>query len=239
MKRVLILLSVFGLLLGACGGDNDKKSSSSDDGSTSTTVKDGSGNDGGDSGGEADGALKAKLLTVSDLPAGFKETKSEERAPDNSDSRDGSDFCPELQKLDKEHPGEREAEADFERTGTTGGVYVNEQVSRYKSSNSADDAFSAFENGFAKCKTFTQTDTDGTMTGSFEKTDFAKAGDDTYATVFTAKQTTTDGQNVELKGHFVAMREGKHIILLVALGFGDEVTKPQLESIAKKAVGHF
>ncbi|MDP1794699.1 MAG: hypothetical protein Q8K63_11255, partial [Acidimicrobiales bacterium] len=110
-----------------------------------------------------------------------------------------------------------------------------QQIARFKDDDEADDAFAAFEKGFANCKTFTQEDEDGKMTGTFEKTDFAKAGDDTYGTVFKASQTA-EGQSVNLEGYFVALREGEHIMLLVALGFGDEISKSELESVAKKAV---
>ncbi len=210
MKRALILLSVFGLLLGACGG------------------------------GEAapkNGDLKAKLLETSDLPDGFKRTNAEEREPGADDSSESnSDFCPQLDKLDEDYPGEREAEATFERTSATGGVYLNEQIARFKDSDEADDAFAAFEKGFANCKTFSQEGEDGKMAGTFEKTDFAKAGDDTYAAIFKATQSTAEGQNVNLEGHFVAMHDGENVVLLVALGFGDQISKSDLEAVAKKAV---
>lgn len=236
MKRTLILLSVLGLMLGACGND-DKNSSASDEDTTATTAKGSGGSDD-----TADGALKAKLLAVGDLPDGFTLEESEERDPKANETEEDDDFCPELSKLDDDYPGEREAEASFQRqSGESEAdakiISVNEQIARYADEDEADDAFSAFEAGFPKCKTFTQSDdADGSTTvGSFEKIDFAKAGDDTYGTEMTLKQTGSDGQSLELTGYFVALRQGEHIVILMTIGFGDELTKAQFEGIAKTA----
>lgn len=239
MKRTLILLSVLGLMLGACGKD-DNKTNASDDDTTATTVKDDSGSDDGDDGDEADGALKAKLLAVSDLPSGFTLESSDESDPTESTDEEDDEFCPELSELDKDYPGEREAEASFQRaSGETEAeakvVTLNEQIGRFGDEDEADDAFAAFAAGFPKCKSFTETDDDGsTTTGSFEKIDFAKVGDDTYGTTLKLKQTS-EGQSFELDGYFVALREGRHIIILMTVGLGDELTKAQVEGIAKKA----
>lgn len=213
MKRTLILLSVFGLLLGACGGGGDKK--------------------------EANGVLKTKLLTVGDLPDGFKRTKAEEKAPGASDDDEETPICKEFDQLDTDFPGERDAEADFERSDAKGSAQVNQQIKRFADEDEADKAFAAFESAFAKCDSFESTDEDGTKTvGSFEKTSFKDVGDDLHPAVMTLTLSDESGQSLTVDGYLLAIRSGKYVVLLMSFGLGNEVTKAELEDVASKSVAN-
>ena len=144
MKRAIIVLSVVGLFLGACGGGGTKK--------------------------EANGDMKAKLLTAADLPSGFKRTKAEETPPSKDTSSD-TQTCKELDEFDKTYSGERDAEADFQRTNAGSAAFLNESIKRFADDDKAKEAFDAFQSGITKCKSFDTTDDDGSKTtGSFEKT---------------------------------------------------------------------
>lgn len=238
MKRILILLSVVGLLLGACGdGDDDSASSNTTASETASGTADDSGDDSG-SGGK-DGELKAKLLVASDLPDGFELTDSEERDPADNDAEDDSAPCAEFNEIDKKYPGEREAEANFQREGADGAsaVFVNEQIVRFADEEEAEAAFDLFEEVIDKCGEFSDTDDDGTETsGAFKAAAFPDTGDDTYAATITLSQKASSGEAAELDGNFVAMRTGEYIVLVFELGLGDELTDDELEAVAERAV---
>jgi hypothetical protein len=224
MRKILVLVTAFALLAGGCGSDKKDAVNAGDE--TTTTAA---------SGGGGDGDVAGKLLTASDLPAGF-----EEQEPSDDDEESSTSGCPELDALedDSADDDENSAEAEFQRSDEKAASFqfLNEAVERYPSERAADDDFDKAASAFAKCKTFTSTEDDGTkITGTFTPVQFPKIGDDTLA-VHMAATFANEGQTINIEGTVAAVRTGEHVALLMSLNFGGgALSTAQFEAIVRKA----
>src|SRR5205823_4887236 len=101
-------------------------------------------------------------------------------APDTGDS---STFCKELQKVESPERAPEHADVTFEKGGTSlfGGAVAAEAVARYPRESDARRVFDAFVAAMRSCKTFEETDDDGTFKGKFTPLSFPKLGDGTFA----------------------------------------------------------
>lgn len=230
MKRLLILLAAAGLVLSACGNDSDSNEDSAD--ATTTTAAESS-----DDGNETEAGYKEKLLTAADLPAGFK--LSGEISEENGSVGDDSDtFCASLSQTQKDNPPNHEAEADFQlgSDDSPDSVLVIEAVSRYDDKAATAKAFDGLAAAFDGCKTFKQSDSDGTLEGTFTKYDLSTGAEKTYATRMDASQTAEDF-SLNFDGDFVAQRKGQFVILLGVLKLGSGTfAADQLKPLAEKAL---
>lgn len=181
------------------------------------------------------GDLKAKLLTVADMPTGYSEAPPEETEADDDEP---SEFCKELQEFEEQHKASEEVEVTFQK-GTPslfGGANLVESLGRFESEARANDAFDAFVKGMQNCKTFEQTDEEGTFKGSFSALSFPKLADDTFAAHLSGSGGS-EGFNIDIAGDFVAVRESRVILLIATITFGAGAVQPsELETIVRKAV---
>ena len=232
MRKVLILLSAVGLLLSACGSDDGAKKSSDDSKSTATTKAT------ADAGGGE--ALKPKLLTIEDLPAGF--TKSSEDVnngdadPNKDDSTDG-DFCKELASVAKQYKTDGEASIEFQTAADASGAgFFNEQLMHFGSKSDAVKGFALFKKALTdQCKDLT--DAESGLTGTFTAMSFPKVVDDTFAVAFNATQKTGDAE-ITLQGQMVTIRKDNVIGLLFNFGFGSQTLSiKQVEALVHTAAG--
>src|SRR5690349_22469027 len=81
MRKILVVVAALAMIGGACGSDSNKKADTVGESDATTTTVAGSSSSGDNS--SASGDLKAKLLTVGDLPAGYK--VSEDDGSDDSE----------------------------------------------------------------------------------------------------------------------------------------------------------
>lgn len=180
------------------------------------------------------GDLKAKLLAVADMPTGYSEESPEE---EKGEEDEPSQFCKELQGFEQQHKAPEEAEISFQKGAPSlfGAASLVESLGRFESATRANGAFDAFVKGMQNCKTFEQTDADGTFKGSFSALSFPKLGDDTFA-AHLAGSGGSEGFNIDINGDFVAVRKSRVIMLVATITFGAGAIQPaELETVIRKA----
>lgn len=229
-KLAIALVTALAVISAACGGgedDNGKAQTVAPEETTTTTAAPVESADTGD--------LKAKLLTVADMPTGYSEKPPE---PEDEEE-DTSDFCQKLQALEKDHKAAEEAEVTFQKGEASlfGGAEVVESLGRFESKERAKQAFDAFAAGMQECKTFEQTDADGsTFKGSFTALSFPKVGDDTFA-VHLKASGGSEGVTIDLGGDFVVVRKSRLMLAVATFSFGaTAIPASELEQIVRKAV---
>ncbi len=230
MRKLLIVMSAVGLLLSACGSDDGAKKSS-DDSKSTTTAKAASDASGG-------AALKPKLLTIEDLPAGF--TKASEDVNDgdadpNKDDSPDDEFCKELASIAKQYKTDGEASIEFQTAADPAGAgFFNEQLMHFGSKSDAVKGFALFKKALTEqCKELT--DAESGLTGTFSAMSFPKVADDTFAVALDATQDTGEAK-ISLQGQMVTIRKGNVIGLLFNFGFGSKTLSiKQVEALVRKA----
>lgn len=216
-----------GLFLAACGGDskNDASNSTAAGAAGATTSA------GGD-------AVKAKLLSIADMPAGFtkgSEDSNNGDADPNKDTSADDEFCKQLAEVAKQYKTDGEASIEFQtQAGGAGASFFNEQLSRFSSASDAQKAFALFRKALTdECKDLT--DAERGLKGTFAALSFPKIADDTFAVALDATQTN-GAQSTALKGQLVTIRKGDVLGLLFNFGFGtDSLSISQVEALARKA----
>lgn len=228
MKRAIILLSVLGLLLGGCSSDGDKKSEAK----TTTTVR--ADDTGSDSAPEADGALKARLLVVGDLPSDFiASSEAVEVDPEKAPTAT-SPYCKELDRAETAVLAQRGAKAEFiNQTGANTGRTISERLGRFGTESKAKASFAAFKNGFESCPSFTDEDSASKTTGGFKQTDFPSVGDQTYVAKLTlSNYDKASKETARGDGLAVVVRKGQHVMLVFFVAGGvDPLPTNQIEAI--------
>jgi hypothetical protein len=205
MRKILVLI-VSVALLGACGKSSDKKTDAS--GSPSGT------------------GIRAKVLTVADLPPGFKRTSLD------VDKRDTTPLgCPAIDQVDAQYVDKtaHTIEAAFQNgDDATATQYLDESVSEFKTVDEANAYFDAEVAGMNACKTFSSTDEDGTTTGQIQPYPFPTVGDESAAVTFTITGAAA--------GPGVLVRKGLTIMQFSALHVGNQpgLSGADIEAIVRK-----
>jgi hypothetical protein len=229
MKKIVAMAMTLGLFLAACGSHNNKADSSTKTTSASTAGKTTKG--GGD-------VVKAKLLTVSDMPTGFTKGSEDSNNGDADPAKDKSaddEFCKELADVAKQYKTDGESTIEFQTQATgQGGSFFNEQLSHFSSLSDAKNAFTLFKKALTdRCKDLT--DAASGLKGTFTSMSFPKVADDTFAVALDATQTQGT-QSTPLKGQLIAIRKGDVLGLLFNFGSGsDSLSTSQVESLVRKA----
>lgn len=224
MKKPIAIMFMVVLLAGACGGgDKDDKA---DDTKSTTTV----------AGPKESAALKAKLITLDDLPEGFAVSEPNE---------DDDATCDALNDIDQDLPPQFREKAAFEGSLETDFAFVNEELNEYENAEDAAEAMGRAKTAFdGECKTFGDTDDDGTVTqATLSSLDFAKLGDESFAHKLTITivgdldgDETTANQTVTLEGALMVVRDGATIAQVMLSGSGQLTPIPSdFTSVANAA----
>jgi hypothetical protein len=165
--------------------------------------------------------LRAALLAVTDLPAGFTEDTSPEPASTPSG-------CKELQALDKQDG--TKLEAKFTRGNF--GPFVTHTLDQAPSEAAAHEALAKVSGALSRCRTFTSKADDGsTVTVKLGALSFPNLGEETYALRMTA-----DSQGLTLAGDVIVVRQDAIQVLITNLGVG-AVDTQLTETVARRALG--
>ena len=187
---------------------------------------------------EVEAGYKDKLITLSDLPAGFRQSGAASEKNGSIGDSSGA-FCESMSQTQKDNPPNHEAEVDFEsgKAESPDSVIVIEAVSGARKTRPATaKAFDGLGAAFDGCSTFKQTDEDSTIEGTFTKYEFATGAEKTYATHLKASQSNTE-LSLPFDGDFVVQRKGQFVLVLAVLKLG-AATFPsdQLKPLAVKAL---
>jgi hypothetical protein len=175
--------------------------------------------------------LRGKLISVADLPAGFTRVSIEEHDPTSTTG----EYCTQIDDHRRNFPGERVAEAQFQRVRGISTVLVNEQVTRYATTSDGERAFDDFEKAIDGCGQVTKKDGENELSGRSVPVEFTKAGDETYAATFSATQMF-QGDTASISGYFVTLRARNYVVLFSMLSTVDTVGRADAESVVKKLV---
>jgi len=173
--------------------------------------------------------LKSALLTVADLPAGYKVDPSASTADDDGATSDNpacTDTFKGFEKatLDKDAP---HVEAGF--TGGENGPFLIQSLVGLDG-DEASEEFALFRDSLRKCTTWTETDRDGTKTtNTLAPMAFAKFGDDTESMKLTLNKLT-----LTVTANFIVVRVGGTLCVLMHLGV-PAVAAADTEALVRKA----
>jgi len=168
----------------------------------------------------ANPVLKAALLTVTDLPAGWSAFQS-------SDNSGGPASCPALNNGPwKKLP--QSADANFSQ-GQAGPFLLEELASG--SSNQVSAALQSFANATSTCSHFTSKSGSNTLDLTLTALSFPKYADSTYAFAITIKSDA----GLNAAGDIVVVRKGNVLMEVTVFGFGS-VPVSQAEDLVSKAV---
>jgi len=226
MKRVAVALMVL-LPLAGCGGSSSSdraKTITPGAGSTSATASAPA------AAGKALTAaqLKAALITVADLPTGYKVDPD----PSDDDNSKTTSDNPECQKrfeaLDAKDSTAPSAEADF--VGTSAGSVLQTKLIAASSEAEAKKKLSDFAVLLSDCPKLTLNDEDGKTEVTFSALSFPNLGDETLALGAEIKNA-----GFEAQGNYVISRVGQHVALILEGGLSTDIKA--LESAARAQVG--
>jgi hypothetical protein len=132
--------------------------------------------------------LEAALLSVPDLPTGYKQgtvTPDDDDSPTQSDSPECAERFEALGDADEEALAK--AEAAFE--GPQLGSVLEQTLAAFDDEDRLSDRLEEFTVLFSECPTFSSTDADGvTSTFTISPLSFPKLGDETVAIAFNVEQ---------------------------------------------------
>lgn len=175
--------------------------------------------------------LKSALLTVPDLPTGYKAGTVEQ---DDSETDAGNDEC--AKKFDALDEGSDDEAAKAEASFEGGfGIVLEQSLKSYEDEDQAQ--FGDIIEVLSDCPSFTSTDADGTKTEfKLSALSFPKLGDDTLALALTGK--TPDFAIVL---NLVIVRLGRNVIFVSQGGLTadaavlEQVTRKGLDKLATVA----
>lgn len=170
--------------------------------------------------------LKVALLTVTDLPTGYRLGTVKE--DDDSETTGASDGCSDKFKRlrDAEDTEAAKAEAAFEGGGL--GTILEQGLESYEDEDVVQDRFDDVVEVLSECKTFSDTDKNGVKTDfTVGPLSFPKLGDDTVALAITGK---TPDFTIAL--NVVIVRLGRNVMSVGQGGFTTDV--PALEQAVNK-----
>ena len=188
-------------------------------------------------GGSGDkGDVHAKLLAVTDLPTGYTAQPSNPAtANDPTQDNASSIFCKQLKNGDSPDRAPEHADVSFQKGSSSlvGGTLAAEAIGRYTTKGDAKAVFNRFVTAMRSCKTFDQTDATSTVKGTFSELSFPKLGDQTFA-VHLAGEGGTKDFTLPLAVDFVLVRQGRLVMLVATVGFGNNAIAPaELERIVR------
>lgn len=216
-RRLLTALVIVGMLiLSACGGGDDRAATLPPEEAAGPTTQ----SRAPQPAQRTEAELRAALLTVTDLPAGF----TVDTSPESASTTSG---CEQLDALKRQ--GGSELEARF--TKGSYGPFVSETLKQGPSEAATHDALVKMSGALSQCRTFsTKADDGSTVTMKLGPLSFPKLGDETFALRMTA-----DSQGLTLAGDMVVIRQDAVGILITNLAFGTVDTQ-LTETVAHTAV---
>lgn len=208
----------------ACGG-----SSASDRASTITQPKPKTGKAPAGSGKTlSESQLKGALLTVTDLPTGYKSVPVKPKSSSGPSKSDNADCAKRYKAIDKvTDKASAKAEADFEGPGL--GTVLQQNLASYADENQVKTGLATLTKLFSDCPTFSQTDADGKIDYTLSPLSFPKLGDETLAIGVTIKNSS-----ITAAADIVISRLGRNLQLIVQGGLGTDAVA--LEKAARAGV---
>ncbi|MCW2666354.1 MAG: hypothetical protein JWN57_1316 [Frankiales bacterium] len=216
--RGLVAALSFCLALPACGGDGSgeraRTASGSEASPASAEPRRQAGS--GAKGSLTEAQLKAALLTVGDLPTGYKATAPDDDETDEDNTSSGDAGCDKrFEELDEANEdADVKAEANFEGPGL--GSVLQQSLASFDDEARLKKALDKVADVFDDCPSFKTTDDDGSVTSfTIAALSFPKYGDETLAYAITGK---TADFTVVLD--MAVVRTGRTLAFLAAGGLG-------------------
>lgn len=212
---------------GSSGGDAD------DTRARTVTAPSSAGEDSAAGGGQrtlSAAELKRALLTVTDLPTGYKVDTSPQRDDRDDSSGENAECTQKFEALSGQNTDKGSAQAKAKFEGPSFGTILQEDLSSFKEENGLSDRFDALAEVLSSCPRFTSTDSKGTRTAyTVGALSFPKLGDDTLALAINVK-TTDFGRAINI----AAVRLGKNVMFVTQGGLTADAAV--LEQAARKGV---
>jgi hypothetical protein len=201
--RRIVVLVVSVALLGACKSSGEDKP-----------------------GNASGGGIRDKVLTVADLPSGFKRTSLD------VDNRDTTPLgCAAVDQVDAQYADKttHTIEASFQNGEDDDATqYLDDTVWEFKTPDEANTYFDAEVAALNACKTFSSTEEGTTTSGTIQPFAFPTVGEESFAVTF-----TIDGAAA---GPGVMVRQGATVMQFSALHVGNQpgLTGAEVEAIVRK-----
>jgi hypothetical protein len=186
--------------------------------------------------------LKKALLVLSDLPAGYTESRDSSTGGASAEPTETSSVAStsaECDQLFNEFGNEQgasveqgAASAEFEKSAT--GPFVKQTVESYRDAGRLQQEMTKVREAVDKCGEFTVKDSEGEARVKVSNASFPKLGDETAAFKMEATAAVS-GREVDLDGYLVAVRVGNVVTTIISFGLAG-VDVGETEQIARKAV---
>jgi hypothetical protein len=226
--KFAVTTTLLALALTACGGgdaaDEDERARTVTAPSSAAAERE------GDNAGETltEAQLEAALLTVPELPTGYK-AAAEEEEEDDSETTGTSDECSAKFEQLGEAEGQEAASAEASFEGGFG-VVLEQGLESYEDEDTVEQRFDDVVEVLSECQAFSSTGDDGVTTDfTIGALSFPKLGDDTVALAVTGR--TPD---IDVSINFVVVRLGPNVM---SIAQGGLTTDPAaLEQAARKGL---
>lgn len=204
--KLTISTTVLVLALSACGGGGD----AAEDERARTVTAPSSPETEPEGNGDktlTEAQLQAALLTVPELPTGYKAAAAQDQDDDDSETAGTSAECSDKFEQLGEAEGQESASAEASFEGGFG-VVLEEGLESYEDEDTVQQRLDDVVEVLSQCQTFSSIDDDGVTTDfTIGALSFPKLGDDTVALALTGK---TSDLNVSL--NFVVVRLGRNVM---------------------------
>ncbi|MBW3648756.1 MAG: hypothetical protein KY440_13475 [Actinobacteria bacterium] len=172
--------------------------------------------------------LKMALLTVTDLPTGYRLGTVEEDDDSKTTGTGASDECSDKFKRLSDAEGTEAAKAEAAFEGGGFGTILEQSLESYEDEDVVQDRFDDVVEVLSECKTFSDTDKKGVKTDfTVGPLSFPKLGDDTVALAITGKSP-----DFTISLNVVIVRLGRNVMIVGQGGFATDV--PALEQAVNK-----
>jgi hypothetical protein len=227
--RIVATTALLALALTACGGGGD----AGEDERARTVTAPSSAAAGPEGDGDGDktlteAQLQAALLTVPELPTGYK-AAAEEQDDDDNETTGTNDECSAKFEQLGEAEGQESASAEASFEGGFG-VLLEQGLESYEDEDTVQQRFDDVVEVLSQCQAFTSTDDDGVTTEfTIGALSFPKLGDDTVALAVTGR---TPDFNLSL--NFVVVRLGRNVMSIAQGGLTTDAAS--LEQAARRGL---
>ena len=223
LLRVVAFTLTGTLLLTGCGSDSDTPGTANDSSPSEAAATP-----------LTEAELTSRLLTATDLPAGFTVEPDDASEDDSGSLTAENEECQELFDEGEKDP-DVAAEAEVSFVGGDAGPFLVESLQSYEEGKAEED-FEKAQAALEDCGELKFADASVTGSLTLTETEVAQRGDESLGYKLSGN-LATQGLKLTVTGDLIAIRTGNASVFVFAFTLGD--TPFEVEPIADKALEKF